>query len=467
MTATTWIRESAEELAHRGEGALPELERRGCRLEDVDPPWILFLGREPEALARAAAQWIGENAGGQTVLRPPDTFALPVVVQELSSPGLAGPRVLHLPTIERAFYDNFAEGSLSLTSPLYLLPKLAHLASEGERLTVVATAVETELLARGDDVSKGRSLASRFEIRREVGDVPAPSAFQEIEAARLDEAKADGADARRFLELAIATRSSELRTKALKHALSMSGELALTHFLMGAALAERRQLPGAVAAFRKAIALDPSFDAARYELGKVLVRTGDMDGALAAFRETTELLPAYASAWSNLGAALGEMEDTEGAEAALLEAVALDPFSHALHSNLGVTYRDQGKLEEAEAEFLKVVEMAPEWVFGHYNLASVYYLQARYAEAIELFGKARSLDRSGSARQGLMLAIARLASGDVEGALADYRDVFSGLDAQMKPDMRTVAEWDLKRLAERLGVSPALREAAALLRKLA
>ena len=424
------------------------------------------MGKEPEVVASSAAQWIGENVRGQTVLSLPDSYALPVLLPELSPPGLSGPRVLYLPMIERAFFDNFANRSLSLTSPLYLLAKLEHLASEDSLLTVVATAIEEELVARGDDILKGRSLASRFEIWRVVGDAPLFSTFRDNEAARPDEAKANTRDARPFLEVALKTRDSKLRYMALKQALLISSELSLTHFLMGAELAERQELQGAVTAFRKAIALEPSFEGAHYELGKLLVQTDDMDGALAAFSKTTELLPNFASAWSNLGAALGEMEDSVGAEAALQKAVALDPLNHVLHSNLGVTYRDQGRLEEAEEKFLMVISMSPNWVFGHYNLARVYYLQARYVDAVDLLVKARSLDSEGSVRQALLLAIARLASGDVEGALNDYREVFSGLDTQLKLQMRAVAEWDLKRLAERMGVSTSLRKVAVLLREL-
>ena len=93
-------------------------------------------------------------------------------------------------------------------------------------------------------------------------------------------------------------------------------------------------------------------------------------------------------------------------------------------------------------------------------------MEGRYDDAIACFEKALSMDDSRSPRQSLMLALTRLAAGDTEGALRDYRSVFARLDETMKRDMRKVAEWDLEQLALSQGVRPALKEAASLLRTL-
>ena len=57
-------------------------------------------------------------------------------------------------------------------------------------------------------------------------------------------------------------------------------------------------------------------------------------------------------------------------------------------------------------------------------------------------------------------------SGDLAGARRDYESVFEHLEGPMKKDMRTVAEWDLKQLAQRSGVTDALKDAAGFLRAL-
>jgi tetratricopeptide (TPR) repeat protein len=180
-----------------------------------------------------------------------------------------------------------------------------------------------------------------------------------------------------------------------------------------------------------------------------------------------ELLPEYSSAWGNLGAALGEIQELDRSLEALDHAVFLDPLSHAMHSNRGVCLRDLGRLEEAEECFRNALALEPGFVFGHYNLGHTLYLQGRFDEAIASFESGRALDPSRSPRQSLLLAVTRLAGGDRDGAAREYRDVFTRLDVPMKADMRTVAEWDLKQLSKRSGVSAALKEAATLLRTLA
>ena len=391
----------------------------------TDRPWILFVGADETTLEGAARSELSGE-----VLSPPEHPPLPIVIHELSPPALLGERTLYAPRLDCGFYERIGCAG----TPLYVLPKLTQLASEGKPLAVIATALES----RASDLSTQRGLASRFEIRRVPGEsasnstVPTPSP---LEALHVDENAALG-----HVFVAVSFMSGLSRTKP----------------------------KDAVASLKTAIQIDPDLPAAHYELGKALLQTNDMEGALAAFRRTTELLPEFASAWANLGAALGEMQQLDEAALTLRRAVALDPLSHALHSNLGVTYRDQGKLDEAAAAFEHVLSLAPDFVFGHYNLASVRYLEGRYDEAVTCFEKAQSMDPSRSPRQCLMLALTRLANGDTEGALSDYREVFGRLDASMKRDMRKVAEWDLETLARSHGdgVSAALKESASLLRTL-
>jgi Flp pilus assembly protein TadD len=391
-----------------------------------DRPWVLFVGENEETLASAARSAIDWRL---PVISPPTSPPLPLALEELPPPSIEGERVLYAPSIERGFFDT----ALSAASPLYLLPRLARLASEGEPLTFVATAIESELGRRGGNVLAQRGLASRFEIRRipgereGVGHQPAPS-WEDLE------------------------RTVRARS-----------ESALSHVFRSSALKGR----DAVEELRRAVALDPELPAARYELGKALIQSDDIEGAVAQFRKTTELLPEYASAWGNLGAALGELEDFEGASSALSRAVELDPENAALQSNLGVSYRDQGRLQEAETLFRRAVELDPEFVFGHYNLAHTLFLAERYGEAIETFEKAQSMDRARSSRQALLLACARLAAGDVPGAHRDYREVFERLSESSRKDHRAAAEWDLKQLARKTGITPELNETAGLLRSLA
>ncbi|HEY7697028.1 MAG TPA: tetratricopeptide repeat protein [Vicinamibacteria bacterium] len=409
---TDWIR-PAPELSSDGtrEGVVLRPPKAAS-----ERPWVLFVGENERALENAARKLIDWSL---PVISPPPSPLLPIAVEELPPPSIAGERVLYAPRIERGFFDT----PLSAASPLYLLPRLAQLAGEGAALAFVATAIESELGRRAKNVLAQRGLASRFEIRRVPGE----------------------------------SRGERVPEEDLDRALRSRPDSALAHLFRASTLD----------ALRRAVAIDPELPCARYELGKALIQADDLSGAVAEFRKTVELLPDYASAWGNLGASLGELKDFEGAATALKRAVELDPENAPLHSNLGVTYRDQGRLAEAESQFRCALELDPEFVFGHYNLAHTLFLAERYEEAIETFERAQSMDRSRSSRQALLLACARLASGDVSGAHRDYREVFEHLPEPSRKDHRAVAEWDLKQLSQRKGLTPELEETASLLRALA
>lgn len=417
---TDWIRQTPK----LSSGSPPPSEVLRAPKAGAERPWMLFVGKSEEALTEAAHHFIDWTL---PVISPPAYPPLPLAVEELPPPSIEGARVLYAPRIERGFY----EGALSATSPLYLLPRLSQLASEGSPLLFVATAIESELARRSPPVLAQRGLASRFEIRRVRGDA---------------EGEAEPAPGREHLDRAIRERP-ESAVALVFHASALE--------------------PGkALAVLKRAVELDPDLPCARYELGKTLIQGDDIAGAVAEFRKTVELLPEFASAWGNLGAALGELEDFEGASAALRRALELDPANAPLHSNLGVAYRDQGRFSEAEELLRRAVELDPDFVFGHYNLAHILFLSGRYAEAIAGFEKAQTMDSKRSPRQALLLACARLASGDVPGAHREYKDVFARLPQSSRKDHVAVAEWDLKQLAKRTGGTPELEETATLLRGL-
>lgn len=348
----------------------------------------------------------------------------------------------------------------TIANPAYLLAALTRLA--GGRADLLFAAREDEVVARAPDLLAGRGGASSLEIVRGNTPPAAPAPAPPVEEAlAADEPARPPAEWRR---LALHAPNPAARARGAEAAVEADPGDPVARLLLGCSLSERKAPAGAAAAFRRAAEQAPDFAAAHFELGKTLIQLDDLEGALAAFRRTTETLPEFASGWANAGAALGELERPAEALSDLERAAELDPLHHAPSSNLGVTLRDLGRLEEAEAAFRRALELAPDFVFGRYNLAGVVYLRGRHREAVSLFEEARANDPSGSARQRLLLAAARLAAGDEAGALAEYEETFASLDGRMREDMRTVAEWDLKNLARRVGVSPGLRRAADLLK---
>ena len=423
--------------------------------------WRLWLSRDGEAARVAAAEAVsGEREAVAPNLAMED---LPLGLHGLNLiPDHAG--AVLLSDFHRAFPCRAPvrrRGRLEETPPLpaiatpaYVLARLSQLGAGSRGL--MASAHEGEVVRRAADLLAGKGAACQFEVAREPVPPASPAAVSGPGETDLDGAGSD-AELRR---IALHAPAASVRARAAAAATAEDEDNPVGHLLAGCSANEHKRPAEAAEAFRKAIERDETLAAAHFELGKTMIVLDDLEAALESFRRTTETLPEFAPGWANAGAALGELERPDEALAELERAADLDPLSHSLASNLGVTLRELGRLEEAERAFRWALELAPDFVFGHYNLANAVYLQGRHREAVGLFEKAQAMDPSGSDRQRLLLAAARLAAGDLEGALSDYRAVFDSLEGQMRLDLRTVAQWDLRRLAERTGINPGLRRAA-------
>ena len=115
------------------------------------------------------------------------------------------------------------------------------------------------------------------------------------------------------------------------------GALALTAllFVLGAASAAPR----------------PSEDAVRRNNGGAeLLKQGKLTEAIAEFRQAVTVDPTYGAAWRNLGFALDKQGQVDEAVTAYQQAVALEPEVNA-YNNLGVLYDKQGRTDQAIREF--------------------------------------------------------------------------------------------------------------------
>jgi len=100
--------------------------------------------------------------------------------------------------------------------------------------------------------------------------------------------------------------------------------------------------PGALAAFRCALALDPAMSRAWLNLGVVMHREGALSEAAAAALRILAIVPDHADAWNNLGNARRDQGRIEDALAGYERALALRPgFADAARNHLCAgLYRD-------------------------------------------------------------------------------------------------------------------------------
>lgn len=123
--------------------------------------------------------------------------------------------------------------------------------------------------------------------------------------------------------------------------------LAQAYFVVGQTLKDHSKLEQAVAAYKKAIALDPQFADAYNNLGNAFAQQNKLNDAVAVFEQTLTIDPSFVYAWHNLGAALNEQGKFDEAVAASRRAISIDPAFFPAYYNLSQALRAQGNIDTA------------------------------------------------------------------------------------------------------------------------
>ncbi|HEU5239214.1 MAG TPA: tetratricopeptide repeat protein, partial [Pyrinomonadaceae bacterium] len=109
---------------------------------------------------------------------------------------------------------------------------------------------------------------------------------------------------------------------------------------------------------------------AHYNLGIALSDQGDTDGAIAHYRQAVELRPSYAEAHYNLGRLLAQKGRPDEAIAHYEKALEINPSDAEAHNNLGATLFASGHVDEAIAHYRKALAIQPDYADASCNLAS-------------------------------------------------------------------------------------------------
>ena len=104
--------------------------------------------------------------------------------------------------------------------------------------------------------------------------------------------------------------------------------------------------------------------------------------AIEAYRRVVAIDPSYAAAWNNLGLLLHRMGRYEEARQAYDTAAAQDPTCAEAAYNLGSLGEDQGDVESAIAHYRRALEVSPDYADAHFNLAAALARTGRSSEAL-------------------------------------------------------------------------------------
>ncbi|MEP6515420.1 tetratricopeptide repeat protein [Microcoleus vaginatus] len=126
---------------------------------------------------------------------------------------------------------------------------------------------------------------------------------------------------------------------------------------MGNSLQESGRFDEAVAAYKKAIELNPNFSWSYHSLGDVLLKLEKWEEAVAAYKKAVELNPDFSWSYHNLGDALLKLRRWEEAAAAYRCEIALNSDFAWSFCNLGDALTKLKQWDEAITTYLKAVEI--------------------------------------------------------------------------------------------------------------
>ncbi|MGD9902860.1 MAG: sulfatase-like hydrolase/transferase [Vicinamibacterales bacterium] len=192
--------------------------------------------------------------------------------------------------------------------------------------------------------------------------------------------------------------------------------------MLGNERSRRRDFEGAIADYRRALALKPDYDLAviglarayralgrrddalvgyrrflerdagnaqvRFELAQTLLDAGDLEPAEAELRHLLEGEPTMAAARHALGAVWLERGRTTDAEREIRAALATRPAIRMAHFHLALIAEGKGLVDEAMREYRAEVAQFPDNHMAHFNLGKLFEQRGDSQAQLEAFRRA-------------------------------------------------------------------------------
>jgi tetratricopeptide (TPR) repeat protein len=122
---------------------------------------------------------------------------------------------------------------------------------------------------------------------------------------------------------------------------------------------ETGDLEGAIANYRKALSIQPTYTAAYARIGRVFLDAGMLREAEAAFEVVLNQSPDAAAGLAGMGEVAAGNGDFERAVGLYRRALEKQPEATQVHYQLGLAYRELGRRDEARAELDKAGQRVP------------------------------------------------------------------------------------------------------------
>ncbi len=154
------------------------------------------------------------------------------------------------------------------------------------------------------------------------------------------------------------------------------------HHAVGQVLAEQGRVDLAILAFRRALSIRE--EAMTYNnLGNAYGVKGIFEQAVAAYRKALELDPQFAEAWMNLGVTAMRAGEWAVAADGFRQAAVLLPEDKEAHFNLGVALEKTGRPDDAAHAYRRSEALGD--ARAYFNLGAVLQKQGRSGDAVEAY----------------------------------------------------------------------------------
>ncbi|AFY64842.1 glycosyl transferase family 9 [Geitlerinema sp. PCC 7407] len=197
------------------------------------------------------------------------------------------------------------------------------------------------------------------------------------------------------------------------------------HLRLGVALRAQGD-PAALDHYQKALALDPHLTAAHYNLGNAY-QTDQPQQAIAAYQQALALQPDFAPAHYNLANLLRSQDQGDRAEQHYRLALRFQPDHFKALHNLASLYLERQDYRAAIAHYQQVLALRPELAEAQDHLGIALRKEGRLSEAIAAHHQALALNPEHPSFH-THLGVALKESGDLDGAIAAYERAIA-LDA--------------------------------------
>ncbi|WP_298138342.1 sulfotransferase [Acidiferrobacter sp.] len=178
---------------------------------------------------------------------------------------------------------------------------------------------------------------------------------------------------------------------AIRVRLAAGDETAGFHEAAGVSCMGLRDLSGAVAHWRAALAITPGAPALMYRLAEALTHEGSWDEAEGILRRLLENVPHFSKAWCLLGRVLGVAEKREEALACYRNALRDDLRDQGILAEIGDAFAREGRYQDATVVFQRMLQGQPDNAIAWARLGAICQGAGLIQEAEQRYRRAAAL----------------------------------------------------------------------------